>query len=86
MSMIATTCHSLDPLIWQCAVIHSMAYLPITNDRHHDLTLRIPIASDMTWKLLNIGHELGLLALSCCAANSSTECNRLAGYFALERT
>jgi hypothetical protein len=62
------------------------AYLPINQNGHNDLTLRVAVARNVTREEFNVWHKLCLGALSCYTADSATESNDLTGNFALERS
>lgn len=59
-------------------------HLLILEDRHHDLTLRVPVTSNMPRKFLYIWHQLRLLALGRGTTDTPAKGNRLACDFALE--
>lgn len=62
------------------------AYLASDENRNDDLATTVCVACDVAWELVHVWHEDGLLASSCCTADTLTELDLLAGGLAVEGT
>ena len=57
---------------------------PIDNYGNHNFALTIAIASNVTWKLLDVWYQLRGLSLGCCTAYATAKSYRLARYLSLK--
>ena len=64
--------------------LNRSTYRPIYYHRNDNLTPGVAVTCNMPWKCLNVRHELRGPCRCYGAADASTECNGLAGDFAME--